>query len=117
VATSALKAWESAADAIGGIDWIEQWGNLADAASDVAALARGALLDSAYYKFYSNAVINPEDTFNDAIDAVADQLASAYSSVSDFSDDVGSAVTDVFSGRRRRRWFGNRRRRRKSIFR
>jgi len=117
VADTALAAWESAADAIGGIDFMEQWGNLADTASDVAALARGAILESDYYQFYSNAVINPEDTFNNAITSVTGAIDSAYSSVADLSNDVGSAVTDVFSGRRRRRWFGNRRRRRKSIFR
>jgi hypothetical protein len=117
VKDSALAAWESVADTFGGIDLIEQWGNFADSASDVAAKARGAILESDYYQFASNAVINPEDTFNTALDSVVSDITSAYSSVSSSLSDVGSAVTDVFSGRRRRRWFGSRRRRRKSIFR
>lgn len=116
VKDTALAAWESAADIVGGIDFIEQWGNFADSASDTYAKARGEILKSSYYQFASNAVTNPEDTVNQAIDSIADDIASAYADVSSSLDDVGSAVTDVFSGRRRRRWF-SRRRRRKSIFR
>lgn len=117
VKDTALAAWEDVADTFGGIDLIEQWGDFADSASGVAAKARGAILESQYYQYASNAVINPDDTFNTALDSVTAEITSAYASVASSVSDVGSAVTSVFSGRRRRRWFGSRRRRRKSIFR
>jgi hypothetical protein len=117
VKDSALAAWESVAETFGGIDLIEQWGNLADSASDVAAKARGAILESEYYQYSSNAVIAASDDVNSAMNTAVQEVTEAWSAVESFSDDVGSAVTDVFSGRRRRRWFGSRRRRRKSIFR
>merc|ERR1719446_1110199 len=108
VKDTAIAAWESVAETIGGIDFIEQWGNFKDLASSVAAKARGAVLESDYYQYSSNAVIAASDDINSAYDTVVTDVTEAWSAVDSGWDDFQTAVTDVFSGRRRRRWFGSR---------